>query len=345
LIIATGARSRNLGIPGEDAANVFMLKDLDDGLRIRHYLDAYRPHRAVVVGAGFIALEIVEALRCRDIETTMVYRANLPYSGLEPEVGRIIVEELSSHGVCFVPGVRVQGFELEGNYAHALVTENGAFPGDLFFVAVGIQPNVEVFQRAGIRLGAAGGIAVDERMQTNDAAIFAAGDCCEKHHRVIGEPVLASMGDVANKEGRAAGENAVGGEARFQGVVGAACVKVFGLEIGVAGLTEVRAQTRGFPVITQVVETTSKVGIYPGAERSLLKIVADQYTGRLLGGNMIGRDGEARKINTLAVALYQGMTLEAVSQLDLAYAPPYSSVMDPLLVAANLLKRKVVALE
>jgi pyruvate/2-oxoglutarate dehydrogenase complex dihydrolipoamide dehydrogenase (E3) component len=145
---------------------------------------------------------------------------------------------------------------------------------------------------------------------------------------------------VANKEGRAAGENAVGGQSEFQGIVGAACGKVFDLEIGLAGITEAQADKLGFKVISQVVEASSRVGAYPGARPTLLKIIADQSSGRILGGNWIGWDGEARKINILAVALQQRMTLEAVSRLDLAYAPPFSPVWDPLLIAANLLKRK-----
>jgi NADPH-dependent 2,4-dienoyl-CoA reductase/sulfur reductase-like enzyme len=206
---------------------------------------------------------------------------------------------------------------------------------------VGVQPNAEIAREAGLGIGETGAISVDSTMRTSDSRIFAAGDCCEKPHRVSGRPVLAPLGDVANKEGRVAGENAVGGDARFLGIVGAACVKVFDLEIGMAGLSEAAASRLGYRAISQVVETTSRVGIYPGARRSLLKIVADGSTGRLLGGNLAGYDGEARKVNALAVALYNRMTLDEVAQLDLAYAPPFSSVMDPLLTAATLLERKV----
>jgi NADPH-dependent 2,4-dienoyl-CoA reductase/sulfur reductase-like enzyme len=162
---------------------------------------------------------------------------------------------------------------------------------------------------------------------------------------VTGQPVVAPLGDIANKEGRVAGENALGGRTEFHGIVGAACVKIFDLEIGMAGINEAQAKGFGFSTISQVVESPSRVGYYPGAKRSLIKIVADQSSGRILGGNWIGWDGEARKINTLAVALYQKMTLEEISQLDLAYSPPYSPVWDPLLIAANLLKRKVIGSE
>jgi NADPH-dependent 2,4-dienoyl-CoA reductase/sulfur reductase-like enzyme len=340
LIIATGARSRKLGIPNENATNVFSLKDLDDGLRIRGFIDEKKPGRAIIIGAGYIALEFAEAMRERGIDTTILYRGKIPYSGIEPEVGHLIVEELKSQGVHFVPKVKPIKFLLDGQIASGLKTDGGLFEGELFFVAVGIEPNVELAKRAGIIIGETGGIRVDDRMQTSDPLIFSAGDCCEKFHRVTGHYVLAPLGDIANKEGRVAGENAAGGNAKFKGIVGASCVKIFGLEIGMAGITASMAEKLGYSVITQVIETTSRVGIYPGAERSLLKIVADASTGKLLGGNLVGRDGEARKINTIAVALWQGMTLEDVSQLDLAYAPPFSSVLDPLIVAANLLKRK-----
>jgi len=341
LIISTGARSKRLGIPGEEATNVFTLKDLTDGLKIRRFVDERNPHRGVIIGAGYIALEMAEALRERGVEVSILYRGDLPYSGLEPEVGRVIVEELEANGVVFLPKVHPKGFLMRGGEAWGVETDQGTFEGDLFFIAVGVQPNSEIAWEAGISVGDTGGIAVDDRMRTTDPLVYAAGDCCEKYHRVIDRWVLSPLGDTANKEGRVAGENAVGGDARFGGIVGAACVKVFGLEIGMAGVTEARARALGYGTISKVIETTSRVGIYPGAQPSLLKITADASTGRLLGGNLVGRDGEARKVNALAVALYNRMTLDEVSQLDLAYAPPFSSVMDPLLIAANLLKRRL----
>jgi len=234
-------------------------------------------------------------------------------------------------------------FEGDGEKARQLVTDQETFPADLFFIGVGIVPNIEIAREAGIVIGKSGGLQVNSYMRTSDPYIWAAGDCCEKLQLVTGQPQLAPLGDLANKEGRVAGENAVGGRAEFHGIVGAASVKVFDLEIGMAGINEAQAKKLGFPVITQVVEGTSRATIFPGTKPNLLKIVADQSSGRFLGGNWIGWDGEARKINVLAVALQQGMTLEAISRLDLAYAPPFSPVWDPLLIAANLLKRKVKA--
>jgi NADPH-dependent 2,4-dienoyl-CoA reductase/sulfur reductase-like enzyme len=341
LIIATGARSRKLGLPGEDSDNVFALKGLTDGIRMRGFIDQGQPRKAVIIGAGYIALEVAEALRERRVETTILYRGTAPYSGLEPELGPKIVEELAANGVVFQGQVQPKAFETENGRAVRIATNQGDFEADLFFVGAGVQPNIELAQAAGLTLGPAGGIRVDERMQTSAPLIYAAGDCCEKFHRVSGRPVLSPLGDTANKEGRVAGENAAGGDSRFFGIVGAACVKVFNLEIGMAGITEAVAKKLGLSAISQVVEAHSRVGIYPGAQPTTLKIVADQATGRLLGGNWIGRDGEARKINTLAVALYNNMTLDEISRLDLAYAPPFSPVWDPLLIAANLLKRKV----
>ena len=330
-----------MGIPGEEAENIFTLKDLADGIRLRRFIDRHRPERAVIIGAGYISLEVAEALRERGVETTVLYRGEYPFSGLEPELGPIIADELKARGVAFRGRVTPQAFTTRGAQGAQVVTDQGSFPADLFFVGVGVQPNSEIAREAGVVLGETGGIQVNNRMLTNDPLIFSAGDCCEKFHRVTGKPVLVPLGDIANKEGRVAGENAVGGQSRFHGIVGAACVKVFDLEIGMAGITESQAKRLGFPAISQVVEASSRVGIYPGVQQSLLKIVADSSSGRILGGNWIGRDGEARKINTLAVALYNEMTLEEISRLDLAYAPPFSPVWDPLLIAANLLKRKV----
>lgn len=341
MVLATGARSRKLGIPGEGAGNIFTLKDITDGIRIRNFIDHFKPRSAVIIGAGYISLEVAEALRERKIETTLLYRGKFPYSGLEPELGPIIVKELNDHGVRYSGEVRPLSFEGDEQTARQLVTDQGVFQADLFFVGVGITPNVELAQEAGLVIGQTGAIKVDRLMQTSDPDIFAAGDCCEKIQRITGKPVVAPLGDIANKEGRVAGENALGGRAEFKGIVGAACVKVFDLEIGTAGINEAQAKGFGLSTVSQVVESPSRVGFYPGARRSLLKIVADQTSGRILGGNWIGWDGEARKINTLAVALHQEMTIEEISELDLAYAPPYSPVWDPLLIAANLLKRKV----
>jgi NADPH-dependent 2,4-dienoyl-CoA reductase/sulfur reductase-like enzyme len=342
LILATGARSRKLEIPGEEAQNVFTLKEMADGIRIRNFIDRNSPRKAVIVGAGYISLEVAEALRDRGVETTLLYRGKFPYSGLEPEVGPIIVKELEDHGVRFRGEVRPQFFEGDGKMARHLVTDQGSFPADLFFVGVGILPNAEIAREAGIVIGKSGGIEVNSQMRSSDPHVWAAGDCCEKLHLVTGHPQLAPLGDVANKEGRVAGENAVGGHAEFHGIVGAASVKVFDLQIGMVGINEAQAKKMGFPVIAQVVEGTSRAAIYPGNRPNLLKIVADQSSGRLLGGNWVGWDGEALKINTLAVAVQQKMTLEAISRLDLAYAPPFSPVWDPLLVAANLLKKQVI---
>ena len=341
LLIATGARSRKTGIEGENAENVFSLKDMTDGLRIRRFIDEKKPEKAVLWGAGYISLEIAEALIERGVDTTILYRGEVPYSGIEPEIGRVIVEELDANGVRFVPNVNIEAFETADGKVTGVRTDNGAFPADIVFVGIGVVPNSEIAKEAGIEVGKTGGIAVDDGMRTSDPLIYSAGDCCEKYHRVIERPVLAPLGDTANKEGRIAGENMVGWDSRFNGIVGAACVKVFGLEVGVAGLTEEKAVKLGYSVLSQTVETTSKVGIYPGAEKTVFKLVADGSDGRLLGGCIVGRDGEARKINVLAVALYQGMRLEEVSQLDLAYAPPFGSVWDPIHIAANLLKKKV----
>jgi NADPH-dependent 2,4-dienoyl-CoA reductase/sulfur reductase-like enzyme len=342
LVLATGARSRWLGIPGEEAQNIFTLKSMTDGMRIRRFIDQEKPRSAVIIGAGYISLEVAEALRERNIETTLLYRGRFPYSGLEPELGPIIVKELETHGVRYLGDIRPVSFETQGNRAVRLMTDKGLFPADLYFVGVGVIPNTELAGEAGVVLGESGGIRVDSLLRTNFENIWAAGDCCEKYHQVTGRSVLVPLGDVASKEGRAAGENAVGENSEFHGIVGTACVKVFDLEIGMTGITEAQAEKLGFKVISQQVEASSRIQAYPGAKPTLLKIVADQTTGRILGGNWVGWDGEARKINILAVALQQRMNLEDISRLDLAYAPPYSPVWDPLLIAANLLKRKTV---
>ena len=342
LVLATGARSRRLGMPGEEAENLFTLKDLGDGIRLKAYIDREQPKRVGILGSGYIALEMAEAFRTRGLETTIFYRGTRPASHLEPEIGDWIRKELDEKGVQFLPEHTPLSFVRNGKgKIVALETSKGQYPLDLVLSALGVVPNTEIAAEAGIGRGETGAIRTDEGQQTDHPGIYAAGDCCEVYHQILEGPVYMPLGDVANKQGRVAGENAAGGKATFDGVIGSSCFQVFSLQVASTGLTEKTARGKGLDVGVQNIEASSKVHYMPGAEPLLLKIVFERSSGRLLGGHMAGREGVGRRINTLAVAVQSRLTVQSLSKMDFAYAPQFSGAFDPILIAAEQALKKL----
>jgi len=342
LIIATGARSRRLTIPGSDAKNVFTLKDLQDGLRIKDYIDEKRPARGAILGGGFIGLEMCEAFRLRNMETFLFCRRDLPAGHLEREISEKILKELEENGVHFLAYYEPVAFRTNGNgEVVSFETTRGNYPVDIVLMAAGVIPNVEIAKEVGVELGKTGAIRTDEAQRTNLADIHVAGDCCEVFNLVSQDWVHTPLGDIANKQGRVAGENAAGGKASFSGVIGSAAFKVFELEVAFTGLGTQAAQRYGFDVDSQIIEAESKVGYMPGAKRMLVKLIFDRRNGRLLGAQMAGKEGVARRINTLAVAVHQKMSVDEIARLDFAYAPPFSPPLDPILIAAEQAARKI----
>lgn len=342
LIIATGARSRRLNLPGSNASNIFTLKDLQDGIRIRNYVDEKRPKRVAILGGGFIALEMCEAFRLRNIETHVFCRKDLPAGNLEREISEKILKELQENGVHFLTYQEPAAFRLNSDgEVTSLETNQGHFPADMVLMAVGVIPNVEIANEAGAELGKTGAIRTDMAQRTNLADIYTAGDCCEVFNLVSQDWVHTPLGDIANKQGRTAGENGAGGKATFSGVVGSAAFKVFELEVAFTGLGTEAARKYGFGVDSQIIEAESKVGYMPGAKRILIKLIFDRNDGRLLGAQMAGKEGVARRINALAVALHQKMTIDEIAKLDFAYAPPFSAPFDPILIAAEQATKKI----
>ena len=342
LIIATGARSRRLNLPGSNAKNIFTLKDLQDGLRIKNYIDEKRPGQVAVLGGGFIGLEMCEAFRLRNMETFLFCRRDLPAGNLEKEISEKILKELQENGVHFPTYQEPAAFRLNSNgEVTSLETNQAHFPADMVLMSVGVIPNVEIANEAGAELGKTGAIRTDMAQRTNLADIYTAGDCCEVFNLVSQNWVYTPLGDIANKQGRVAGENAAGGKASFSGVVGSAAFKVFELEVAFTGLGMQMARQYGFDVDSQVIEAESKVGYMPGSKRILIKLIFDRRSGRLLGAQMAGKEGVARRINALAVALHQKMTIDEIARLDFAYAPPFSSPMDPILIAAEQATKKI----
>jgi CoA-dependent NAD(P)H sulfur oxidoreductase len=336
LIVATGSRPKRLGCPGEDARNVFRLKVLEEGDALAKFIAQERPRTAVIIGGGYIGVEMADALRARSLEVTLLHNDALPLKGMEQPARESVREELIAHGVSFAGPALVQGFVTgkEQKVTH-VVSSAGTFEAGLVIVSIGVEPNAELAGAAGIRLGSFGGIRTDQRQQTSADNIYAAGDCCEVKNVITGKQCYIPLATVASKAGWTAGENSAGGNAIFRGAIRSASVRVFSLEVAHAGLNAAEARAHGFDPVTETIVSWSRVAGMPGAARVSITMIADRKSHRLLGVNAWGKEGAALRANTLAVALQHRMTIEEIQQWDLAYAPPFAPLWDPILVAAN----------
>ena len=335
LLYAAGGKPKWPPLEGADSKGIFGVQTLDDGAAIERYVEDDGPRRAVVVGAGYIGLEMAEAFVNRGLEVTLVERDQEPMSKLDPDMGKLVHEELEKLGVDVRTNESVTHFESGGGRVTGVVTESGSLPADIVALGLGTGPNADLAEAAGIPLGESGGVAVDERMRTRVEGVWSAGDCAEKFHRVSRRPVSIALGTHANKEGRVAGINLGGGDATFPGVVGTAVSKVCGLEVAVSGLKEEVARSAGFDIDSVVVESTTRAGYFPGAKSMKTKLIFEKGSGRLLGGQILGEEGAAKRIDVIATALWNEMTVGEMMNMDLGYAPPFSPVWDPVLIAAR----------
>lgn len=341
LIYCAGSNPRSLGLEGENAQNVFRVKNLEDGLQIKDYIKRESPKYAVIIGGGYIGMEMAEALVRNGLDVTMVHRHDLPMMGLEQEFREHVVEELTRNGVHFVPGAHTSELvkDHSGRITH-VVTGRGTFQADIVILSLGVEPNAELARRSGILLGRTGAVKTDERQLTNIDSIYAAGDCCEVRNLVSGQLMYLPLATVASRAAWTAGENAAGGNSRFKGAIRALAVKVFDLEVAQVGLGSVEAEGAGFSVTTEMVTGKSRVAIMPGSEDVMVKFIIDKRSRRLLGSNVMGKEGAVLRANTLAVAIQHRLTVDDIAQLDLIYAPPFAPLWDPILIAANVSKRQ-----
>ena len=341
LVLGTGTKPLLPGIPGEDREGVFTLKKLTDALRIKAWLKEVPCKKAIIVGAGFIGMEMCEALRNLGIETSVYHRAALPVNRWDPEFGKVILEELERRQVAFVTDREIKAVEEGRTHRLRLVTDHGEDEADIILMAVGIRPDVDLARQMGLPLGKTGAIQVNYSQQTSREGVYAVGDCAESFHRVSGRWVNIPLGDIANKQGRVAGVNIGGGTAVFPGIVGSQSFKVFNLEVAATGLDEREAKESGFSPASTLVWGNALAGSMPQNSKLGLKLIADRSTGMLLGAQAVGEKGAVARINSLAVALWAGLTLDDVGWLDLAYAPPFSGSWDPIHIAAQALRRLI----
>ncbi len=335
LLIGTGASGIAPPWPGIDAEGVLQLRTLADAADVERLLRA-GARRAVVVGAGYIGLEVAEGLLGRGLEVTVVERLDAPMGAvLDADMAAHVADAMRTAGIDLRLGTAVTGFTTVDGRVAAVETAAGPVAADLVVIGLGVRPSVELARAAGIGVGEAGGIVVDDHLRTDTPHVWAAGDCVESRHRITGRSVVVALGTHANKQGRVAGTNIAGGDAAFAGVLGTAITKFRNLEIGRTGLTEREAGAAGFDAIGVTTEASSRAHYYPGAQPMRIKIVAERRTGRLLGAQIVGGEGAGKRIDVLATALWNDMTVEAVGGMDLSYAPPFSPVWDPVLLAAG----------
>ena len=340
LVIAAGAEPVRPGIPGLDLDGVFTLHSISSGMAIRSFLGSQMVRRAAVIGAGYVGLEMAEALRGVGAEVTLIEALESVLPGGEPEIAALVDEELRRQGVEVRTGQLAQALEGDGR-VRRVVTSDGTLDVDLVLVSVGVRPAVQMAREAGIEVGPTGAIATDRRMATNVPDVYAAGDCAEAQHMLTDRPAYVPLGTIANKQGRVAGISAAGGKAEFAGIVGTAGLKVFDLEVARTGLTEAQAREAGFDPVSALIRFPSHAPYYPGARDLTVKLVADGGSGRVLGAQMCGPDTVAKRIDTVAAALYARMSVADIESLDLSYAPPFATAWEGIQLAAQRLLDKL----
>jgi CoA-dependent NAD(P)H sulfur oxidoreductase len=340
LFIATGASPIIPDLPGFDLSGVMALKSLAHGRAVKTYLQKNRVKKVVIIGMGYIALEMCEALRTRGIAVEMVK----PRPELLPWMARDLAEPvrqtLEAQQVWLHMGKKVTRIEPAG-HGLKVMGDDLALSADMVLVAVGVRPNSQLAAAAGIDLGPSEAIAVDGKMRTSNTNIYAGGDCADAFHVVSGKRTWIPLALRANRAGWAVADHLCGKSVKLHGIVGTAVFKVFDMQVARTGLTAPEAETAGFQPVGVSITTGSRAHIYPGGSKVQVHMVADKITGRLLGVQMVGRESAAHRINAAAVALHAGMTVPQFVQCDLAYAPPFGGVWDPLLIAANQLSKKL----
>jgi CoA-dependent NAD(P)H sulfur oxidoreductase len=326
LVLSTGARCDTSGISGAAEPHVFSLHTLEDAERMRQFIRDKRPATAAVVGAGYIGVEAADALRRHGLRVTVHDRSQHALLRDDPPFTDAVRKQLERHGVELRLGVTVKSID--------------DLAADIVVIAAGFKPNVGLAADAGVELGRTGAIRADDRMETTVRGIYAAGDCAEVQHLVTGRPTYIPLGTTANKAGRVAGANAAGARERFAGIVGTSIVGIFGMGFATTGLSAQQARAEGFSPVSARIEANARPR-YFGGGKTVVDLIADRATRRLIGGSVIGEDEASGRINVIASALHAGMKVEDFESLDLAYSPPFATVWDPLLIAAQQLTKQL----
>jgi NADPH-dependent 2,4-dienoyl-CoA reductase/sulfur reductase-like enzyme len=340
LLIATGSAPIVPTLAGFDLPEVAPLKTLEDARKIKNLLKTSAVKKVVIIGMGYIALEMCEALGSQNITVAMVKPNPVFLPWLEPSMAAAVKKEIESKGIKVYTGHTVAKIEQRNNGLE-VVCENLILDADMVLLGIGTKPNSRVAEKAGLALGVNKSIAVDRRLQTQDPNIYAAGDCADAYHIVTGKKTWMPLALRANRAGWAVADNVCGRDAELDGVAGSSVFKVFDFEVARTGLNVAEAREYGFEPVENVIKSRSKAHAHPGSTTIWVNMIGDKKSGRLLGAQMVGKEGVAHRINVPAVALHNQMTVAQYSQTDLAYAPPFGPTWDPTLTAANQLLKKL----
>jgi len=338
LLIATGGKPFCPDVNGKDADNTFGVSTLKSGINIENYIEKNKPKTAVIVGGGYIGLEMAEALLIRGLKVSIINRsAQVMNNTLDPDMGAMVSEAIRNLGVQLYQDEELKGFELENNSIKAVVTDKQSIPTDMVVFGMGSSPNTEFLKDSGIELGIKNAIKVNGQMQTNIEDVWAAGDCTETLHLISHKHVYIALGTLANKTGLVAGSSIAGEKTIFPGAVGTAVCKICSYEVARTGLLEKDLQELDIEYVTATIKSKTRAHYYPNSKDITVKLLAEKNSGRLLGGQIIGEEGAAKRIDVLATALTHNLTLQNIIDLDLSYAPPFSPVWDPVQTAARKL--------
>ena len=340
LLIATGARPIVPDLPGVESAGVIALKNLEDGRKIKAFIKNQNVKKEVILGMGYIAFEMCEAFRAREIIVEMIKPRPVFIPWMNEQLASIVKKEVEANQVKVHLGQPIQRID-RNEKGLRLVCPGLQLDGDMVLVAVGVRPNSELAENAGLALGPGKSIAVDKMLRTSDPDIYAAGDCADAFHVVTGQRIWIPLALRANRAGWAVADNVLGGKVEVQGVAGTAVFKIFDMEVARTGLSVEEARKTGFDPAEVVIQSQSRGYKYPGTSVISVQLVGDRKSGRLLGAQMVGREGAVHRINAPAVALHARMSVEEFNQSDLAYAPPFGPSWDPLLTAANQLVKSL----
>ena len=338
LILSPGAKPTQPRLPGVGLDKLFTLRTVEDTFRIKAYISENHPKSAVLAGGGFISLELAENLRELGMEVTIVQRPKQLMNPFDPDMAAFIHSEMRRHGVKLALGHTVEGFEEKDGGVDVLLKDEAPLHADMVVLAIGVSPDTQLAQDAGLELGVKGSIVVNDRMETSVPDIYAVGDAVQVQHFVTGQDVLLSLAGPANKQGRIAADNICGGDSHYTGSQGSSVIKVFDMTAATTGVNETNAKKAGLDVDTVILSPMSHAGYYPGGKVMTMKVVFEKETYRLLGAQIVGYEGVDKRIDVLATAIRAGLKATALKDLDLAYAPPYSSAKDPVNMAGFMIE-------
>ena len=338
LLLSPGAKPVWPELPGMDSDRLFTLRTVEDTFRIKEFVVKEKPKSAVMVGGGFIGLEVAENLRELGMEVTIVQRPKQLMNPFDADMASFIHAEVRKHGVKLALGQSVEGFvEVDGG-VNVLLKDSAPLHADMVVLAIGVSPESNLAKEAGLALGLKGSILVNDRMETSVPDIYAVGDAVQVKHYVTGEDALIALAGPANKQGRIAADNICGGDSRYLGSQGSSVIKVFDMTAATTGINETNARKSGLNVDTVILSPMSHAGYYPGGKVMTMKVVFEKETYRLLGAQIVGYEGVDKRIDVLATAIHAGLKATELKDLDLAYAPPYSSAKDPVNMAGFMIE-------